>query len=439
LKGYGRIVTFYFKTKGEMVKYLLRGVLLTAVLLLAGCGGLDQPSNPTVEGGEVVVSFSPELMKQTLIKAGAADESTTVFGYTAYKIPYITTDEEGIEVAVSGLMIVPTGLPSIVTEQIGLSLVSDDHGTIFANAEAPGVIGEKTSAPDGSAIILTALSGFVTLQPDYIGFGDSNDHYHPYVLKKSLANATVDFIRVARKFAIDNDIKLNGQLFLTGYSEGGYAALATLQKIEQEGLWGEMPVALTAPMAGPYALDIMGQVILNPEGSLSVPSFMANLGYAFAKTYDKILTEVINEPYASKLEDLFSGKYARPEIDPQLTTETLGLFNPALINSFYTDPNNWFKLAMQENDLSTWAPFSGVQFLHCEEDEVIGYGIAEYTKSAMDARGAQHVGLTAVTLPPAQTEAEINMLSHARCGKYAYGTAAYIFNGLRKAAFPQYP
>ena len=421
------------------MKYLLKGAVLTAVLLLAGCGGLDQPSNPTVEGGEVVVSFSPELMKQTLIKAGAATEATPVFGYTAYKIPYETTDEKGATVAVSGLMVVPTGFPEALAKGIGFSVVSDDHGTIFANDEAPGVIGEKTSAPDGSAIILTALSGFVTLQPDYIGFGDSNDHYHPYVLKKSLANATVDFIRAARKFATDNDIKLNGQLFLTGYSEGGYAALATLQKIEQEGLWGEMPIALTAPMAGPYALDIMGQVILNPEGSLSVPSFMANLGYAYAKTYDKTLTDVINEPYASKLADLFSGKYTRAEIDPQLTTVTLGLFNPVLINGFYTDPDNWFKQAMQENDLSTWAPFSGVQFLHCEEDEVINYQIAEYTANAMIQRGAQHVGLTAVTLPPAQTEEEANMLSHARCGKYAYGTAAYIFNGLRKAAFPQYP
>ena len=34
-----------------------------------------------------------------------------VYGYKAYKIPYTTTDEEGNSVKVSGLMVVPTGVP----------------------------------------------------------------------------------------------------------------------------------------------------------------------------------------------------------------------------------------------------------------------------------------------------------------------------------------
>ncbi len=411
--------------------YLLRSVLFAVVLMVTGCGDLDQPSNPQVEGGEVVVSFDQALMKKTLMKAGAADENTTVFGYTAYKIPYVTTDEEGNEVAVSGLMVVPTGLPAAVTEQLGLSLVSDDHGTIFANAEAPGVIGENTSAPDGAAIILTALAGFVTLQPDYVGFGDSNDHYHPFILKKSLVSATIDFIKAARVFAEKNEIKLNGQLFLTGYSEGGYAALATLKKIEETpSLFEEMPVSVTAPMAGPYALDIMAQKVLDPRvGTLSVPSFMANVGYSYAKAYGKELTGVINEPYASKLETLFDGSLNRAEIDPQLTTETLGLFNAALISGFYSDPENWFKKAIQENDIHAWKPTTTVEFMHCAEDEVIPIGIAQWTVGTMHKMGAVgNVELTTVTIDlTKETAKDKEMSYHARCGKFAYGAAAKTF------------
>ena len=168
---------------------LIKGVTLSLPLfLLIGCGDLDKPNNEKVKGGEVVVNFSAPLMKKTLIDKGVADENTTVYGYKAFKIPYTTTNENGDEVKVSGLFVIPTGMPSVVN-QIGLSMVSDDHGTIFANNEAPSVIGDNTSAPDGSAIILTSMGGFATLQADYIGFGDSNKEYHPFILKKSLANA----------------------------------------------------------------------------------------------------------------------------------------------------------------------------------------------------------------------------------------------------------
>jgi len=416
------------------MKYLWASMLAVVLLLISGCEDLAQPDNPQVEGGEVVVNFTPALMKKTLISKGVVEENRTVFGYTAYKIPYTTTDEKGVEVAVSGLMVVPTGLPEVVTEQIGLSLVSDDHGTIFANDEAPGVIGEKTSAPDGAAVILTALAGFVTLQPDYIGFGDSNDHYHPFVLKKSLANATVDFIAAARTFAAANGIKLNGQLFLTGYSEGGYAALATLQKIEQE---GGPKVTIAAPMAGPYAMNEMAMTVLS-QPTLTVPSFMANVGYAYAKANGKELSEVINEPYASKLPALFDGSLTRTEIDPKLTNKTTGadgLFNPALVGAFFQDPDNWFKQAMIANNVHTWAPQTPVRLMHCMGDDVIPFAISSLAAGTMQKYGASDVKVIPVEVALTGDPATQLKLGHAGCGKYSYGVAAKIFGAARAAAF----
>ena len=153
------------------MRSIVKSVALVApFLLILGCGNLDQPSNESVKGGTIVVDFSATRMKQTLISEGFADENTTVFGYKAYKIPYTTTDEKGNEVEASGLFVIPTGMPDAI-RQIGLSMVSDDHGTIFANADAPSVIASNNGTPDGSSIILSALGGFATLQPDYIGFG----------------------------------------------------------------------------------------------------------------------------------------------------------------------------------------------------------------------------------------------------------------------------
>ncbi len=409
---------------------IVKLIWVISVLFFVGCGDLHQPTNETVVGGEVVVDLDGESIKGSLIAAGTpgVDENTTVYGYKAYKIPYMTIDEEGNSVAVSGLMVVPVGLPDIVYDILGLSMVSDSHGTIFPNAEAPTVIAGTNNAPDGSSIILTSLGGFVTLQADYIGFGDSVDHYHPFVLKKSLANATVDFIKAAKIFAVNNAINLNGQLFITGYSEGGYAALATLEKIEQE---GELDVTMAAPMAGPYDVNrtVYGALI---QPTLSVPSFMADIGYSYALAYDEDVASIINEPYASKLETLFNGDFNRTQIDAELTTITTGpngLFNPILVNDFLTNPDNWFRQAVVENNVHTWGPQTTVKLVHCQGDEVIPFAIAQVAEATMDAYGAANVSIVPV-------EAELGLpepVGHTDCGPMAYGVAANIFAQTREA------
>lgn len=414
------------------MKHLSKLLLAVSTLFFMGCGtDLGQPVNEQVKGGTVVVDLDGESLKSTLMDAGTpgVDENTTVYGYKAYKIPYMTTDEEGNSVKVSGLMVVPTGVPDAV-KQLGFSTVSDDHGTIFANAEAPTVVADNNNAPAGSSVILTSLFAFVTLQPDYIGFGDSSDHYHPFILKKSLASTTVDFIKAAKKFAIDNGIHLNDQLFLTGYSEGGYAAMATLQQIERE---GELQVTMAAPMDGPYIVDGLAAQVLHAS-ALSVPSFMANIGYAYAKVYDEDIASVINELYASKLDTLFDGSKARPEIDPELTTVTTGadgLFNPAFVAGFFS--GNWFSQAVMDNSVYKWAPQTPVQLVHCIGDDVIPFSISEGTKQTMDAYGAASVTLVPVEIAVTQDPATALRYGHSECGPIAYGVTAHIFSAARKA------
>ncbi|CAA6810515.1 MAG: Lysophospholipase (EC [uncultured Sulfurovum sp.] len=413
-----------------MKKIIKHIIMVVSLLLMVGCGDeLAQPSNEQAKGGELLVNFSSVLMKKTLIEAKLADEETTVFGYKAYKVPYTTTNEEGEEVKVSGLFVIPTGLPT-AAQSLGLSMVSDDHGTIFANSRAPSVSANNNGTPDGSAIILTALGGFATLQPDYIGFGDSVEHYHPFVLKDSLANATVDFIKQVKIFAVDNNITLNNQLFLTGYSEGGYAAMATLKKIEEETTG--LTVSMTAPMAGPYAVKTMADAVLSTP-KLAVPSFMANLGYAYAKANDQVLSTLINEPYASKLPTLLNGDINRTEIDAELTVATTGasgLFVQNFVSDYFTNESNWFKEAVIQNNVHTWVPTTSVKLVHCQGDDVIPYAISELTEGTMTAMGASSVSL----VPVEQTLGLDYNVTHGACAVLAYKVTTGIFGQVRKAS-----
>ncbi len=428
------------------MKYLWTSMLASVMLFVTGCGDLAQPDNPQVTGGEVVVSATAKQIRDGLIKkkVPGITEDTEMYGYRAYSIPYTTTDEEGKTVQVSGLMVVPQDIPeskAALIENVGFSVVSDDHGTIFSNREAPTVSNEMAGTPQGAAVILTALHGFVTLQPDYIGFGDSSDHYHPYVLKDSLANATIDFIRAARVFAEKNQIALNPLLFVTGYSEGGYAAMATMKKIESDpALMQEMGVTMAAPMAGPYALDYMAAGVLKSD-TIGVPSFMADVAYAYAKRYSQSVEDVISAPYASKLENLLSGDYNRTEIDPQLTHKTKGeggLFKMSFVADFFGptqkgNPDNWFLQAVSQNSLYKWAPKTPMALVQCEGDSVIPYGLSTLAYQAMTAMGASNLQQVPVekTLQ-AHAMGNGDPMDHGECGAPAYGVAAGIFEKIRK-------
>jgi predicted esterase len=413
------------------MKRILKVGILMVPFILIGCGdGLHNPSNESVKGGELVVDFSAAVMKKTLVDKGVVSAEQTVYGYKAYKVPYTTTDEEGNEVKASGLFVIPPVLHDAVLPLGGLSMVSDDHGTIFANREAPSIIGKNNAAPDGSAVLLTSLGGFATLQPDYIGFGDSNSHYHPFVLKDSLANATVDFIKQVKIFSADNNITLNNQLFLTGYSEGGYAAMATLKKIEDEDLT-DLTVSMAAPMAGPYALKGLADAVLS-QPTLSVPSFMANVGYAYAKANNEDITTVINTPYVTKLPTLFNGDLNRTQIDPTLTKVTTGadgLFLQSFITDYFTNTNNWFAVAATENSLHAWTPTTPIKLVHCEGDDVIPYTISQATNTAMNQLGA-----TSVSLVPVEATLGLpTLVGHSGCGTLAYKVTTGIFAQVRKA------
>ena len=414
-------------------------LVIALVAVLNGCGGgVDAPDNEKVLNGEVVVDFPADLLRKKLIEAQTPgiDENTTVFGYKAYKIEYETVDESGTPVTASGLMVVPTDNGARLADakalaymrSKGLSMVSDSHGTIFAHKEAPTAVAEATLAPDGAPVVLTSLAGFVTLQADYIGFGASADHYHPYLLKHSSAAATVDFIKAARKFATENGIPLNGQLYLTGYSEGGYVALSALQELENEG----EPVVMAAPMAGPYMLDQMAKGVLARE-ELPIPSFMADVAYAYALSYAQPVTSLVQEPYASKLSKLFDGSLTRPQIDEQLPHNTYELFTEEAVDRVLNDDRDyWFYGALFLNSTAYWGPQTTLRLMHCRSDDVVPYTMSEGTADLMmDKLGARDVAVVPVEDVLTGENNSSLQLGHVGCAAPAYGIVARMFSKVR--------
>ena len=422
----------------NIVKILIASIVM---FIAVGCGGSSDPGELKVEkvkGGELIADVPANILKGKLIEKGSAEKNTTVFGFKAYKIPYTTTDDKGKKVKASGVMIVPTSenADGKTIQKLefmkakGLAMAVDCHGTIFSNDEAPSVSIEKSASAEGVGIIFSSMLGFVTLQADYIGFGDSKDHYQAYLLKKSSANSVVDFTKAAIEFAKANNIPLatSKDIYLTGYSQGGYVALASLKKFEAK----EYNVVMATPMAGPYLLDPIANKVLHSD-TIKVPSFMAAVAYSYAKTYDKSVNELIQEPYASKLPNLYDGSLTRPEIDKKLTTKIKGsggLFTDSIATNYQ---GSWFQKSLQANSVVDFTPKTPIEMLHCLGDDVVDYNVSKITHDVfVNQLGANHVNLTPVEVAITKNPQTALRLGHVDCALPAYKVSAYMFATMRK-------
>jgi len=383
--------------------------LVLACGILVGCGN---SSSKNVIDGELLLELSSQKVKDKLLKAGLDTTNLEVYGYKAYKISYMTKDEKNMDVKVSGLFVIPTEVNEKIKED-GLSMVSYGHGTIVFNNYAPTVLTKKYKYPIESAMIFSSLGGFATLQADYIGYGDSQEYYHPYVMKESLSNTSIDFMNAVKSFAQKNNIKLNDKLFITGYSEGGYTAMATLQQLEASGT----PVTAAAPLAGAYDLDYEARAafgLLDTNLIGFSASYFALTTLAYTKVYDKNMSTLINSPYAQKIESLLDGKHTGEQIENVLPSKAFGengLLQENFVEDYQSNENNWFKVALKQNSIDNWKPNTPLHIVHCQGDDQVAYKISQNTYNNMVNNGASNVEL----ITPDAKEAENKKWNHSQC------------------------
>jgi len=393
------------------MKKLQHILTASATFILIGCGGSSSWESENVQE---LQSASSEQTEQNLEEDGYPTKNYQIHGYKSYKISYTTSDQNGKELKASGLFVVPKD----IDPNRGVALVSYSHGTIILNANAPSIFSANHKLPHYSAIFFTIYGGMATASADYIGYGDSVEHYHPYLLKKSSANASVDFIKAVREFAKKKGIKLNGNLFVAGYSEGGYVSMATLQKLQEQNI----KVKAAAPMAGPYdlkyaadsALGLNGEDISGFEPSYNILTFNA-----YTKAYDKNISTVIKPPYDKKIDTLLDKKHTFKQITEALPDTLDELLQDDFKNSYVNDSNNWFVTALKENSVNSWLPKSKIRLVHCKGDDQVPYTIAKNTYNTMKEKGAD---IELVT-----PDKDSNGYGHTECAFPALSNIAYWF------------
>lgn len=290
-------------------------------MLIAGCGSNSPTASvaTSTQAGTLVVN--PPLRVASLSASAFAAElgssstgqqllqlaGTPACGVDFYDLKYWTTDPHGKPTEVSGALMVPTGTGAQCSGARPIVLYA--HGTTTVSTYNIADITDTTNAANAESAMIAAVfaaQGDIVVAPNFEGYDLSNLGYHPYVDAAVNADDMMDALSAARAalpHSFTPGTTDSGQLYVTGYSEGGYVAMATVKAMQAAG----DTVSASAPASGPYALEAFGDAIFFGQVDIGSTVFAPLVTTSYQKAYGNVYqatSDVYSSTYASGIDTL---------------------------------------------------------------------------------------------------------------------------------------
>jgi hypothetical protein len=334
--------------------------------------------------------LSKEQVAETLRQAQFSPAAVR-YGVDTYRLIYRTIDPDGRPTSASGLLVVP------LTATRRPRLVSFTHGTQSDKADAPSVDGVDSSAPP----LTFGTQGFAAVAPDYLGLG-KGPGTHPYMDVPSETTASLDMLRAARAYLTRHGRPPARPVLVTGFSQGGPAALG-LARALQEGADPGFALGAVAPISG--AFDIRGAELPETlDGTRIPPRLVAMYTTYLLVAWNRLHhlysapEEIFRSPYAAKVDHLFDGTTpsedafdALPDgLKPLLTERGITLLR-------HPTPRFAAALAVADGTCSGWVPRAPFRLYDAQGDEQVITENTDHCRAAFQASGAN---VPIVALPP---------------------------------------
>jgi hypothetical protein len=486
--------------------------MFSACLLIA-CGGADESSNsagsnssssgsaPSTARGTLLQNPPVLLSTSTsavLLAQVATDAPSQTFGtqvlaqvltlsgtppcdVSVFHIEYNTVGGANEPTTASGALMVPGGSGASCTGARPIVLYA--HGT---STERTFNIADVTNDENAEGILLAvffAARGYIVVAPNYAGYDTSTLPYHPFLVGDQQSKDMIDALTAARTALSSNpQVSDNGQLFITGYSQGGYVAMATHRAMQAAG----MNVTASAPMSGPYALAAFVDAEFEGEVSGGAPIVATLLLTGYQNSYGDIYSsasEVFAPQYAAGIETLLPSTMTRSEIyaagllpetalfDTTPPTPAYAAMTPAttpsdlapvfaqgfgaadLINNSYrlsylqdaqANPDGGFpdltsdvpaatpilpwRQALKRNDLRNWTPVAPVMLCGGDEDPEVYYSNTQLMQAYWAAYAPAATPISVLDLDSTTREAGVDgsLQTDFQVAKQAVAAAAVL-------------
>ena len=317
-----------------------------AVAVLASCGGGGSDLGGTVvtdnSGTRGSLQINPPLRVAALsatdftsqLNASSTGQGllavagTPKCGVNFHYIRYGTVGGAGEATNATGALMVPTGTDPACTGARPVVLYA--HGTTTSKAYNLANVVDQTNDAYSESILVAAnfaAQGFIVVAPNYAGYDASTLPYHPYLNADQESKEMIDALTAARRAFSNVGASDSGQLFITGYSQGGHVAMATHKAMQAL----NMTVTASAPMSGPYAMAAFGDAIfsgqVNLGGTIFAPLLATSYQKAYGNIYTNLLTDLYNPTYATGIDTLLPSTLSETQLFAQNKLPQTALFN----------------------------------------------------------------------------------------------------------------
>jgi len=363
--------------------YLL--VIVLSVLFLNSCNDENDPEHQSYENylsSELKLELTSQEAISNFIKV--APEAIAIsplirFDVEVRKMTYKTIFK-GTSITASGLVCLPKKAGNY-------PVLSFQNGTNTLQSEAPSVNADSDLFSIMESI---ASTGFIVVIPDYIGFGASSNFPHPYLDARSSTQSILDLIRATNEYTSNDKVaaKATKDLFIFGYSQGGWATMQLQKSIEKD-YSDEFNLIASSCGAGPYSIEYMNNYIVS-QTEYPMPYFLAYLlnSYQTIGSFPNPLTDLIRQPYAGLIPGLFDGTNSGGTINSKLTTKMADLLTADYRTGFATDAKfAGVRSAFLSNSVTAWKAKTPMKLFHGANDNLIPSGISSKMLADFQATG----------------------------------------------------
>ncbi len=272
----------------------------SAAVGAGAAGGTSTPQRGQLINSSLVATYNTAQLL-TLLGADSMGQLLLTLDYSptcsvsVYHIEYGTVGGRSEATTASAAVMVPAGSSC----QGARPIVEYAHGTSPDKTYNIAVLSGNSGSSEGLLLAAVfASQGYTVVAPNYAGYDTSTLTYHPYLVAAQQADDMMDAVAAARSAlpTLNTGVTDNGKLYVTGYSQGGYVAMAAVRAMQAAG----ESISAAGPMSGPYALAALGDAILMGEVNGSATLNIGMLANGYQNTYGNLY---------SQASDLFASPY----------------------------------------------------------------------------------------------------------------------------------
>ena len=383
-------------------------------------------------------ALSPAVVFQQLIQEHLSSQ------VRSRAVKYTSKDDKGRDRVYSGRVFLPPradGAPPVEAP-----LVLYQHGTETRHRFVP-YFGKGDETLFGA--MAAELCGFVVAMPDGDGMGaDDSGHRHAYCQAETTAACALDMIRAVRDGEVDtgsifDDIHYtwDGEIYLVGYSEGGYITMAAVKELSTNPEYKDIKLTGAACMGGPLDLATTIRGLLSASaGPYDRPYIPAYFISGWEELYPGVVdvNQALNPALLKRkpeldnntnLVDWLKSGLSGDEITPMIQARLTGsaskaaparqVMNEDWLKKTIEVPNSPLNQLLEANSLvkGNWTPSAPVLLVHDPYDKTVpaagtmamydrwkntpGVDPIGVVKMAVGSTGTGHVGGALVAIPTA--------------------------------------